>query len=268
MIVPVIGTAIGAIVGGIGGAVTGLFGGKKKEEEYAGLLEVFPELVDGAGNLNKELAKSIINTNQVDDNTKQLIQNALDWADAVEEANKQIKEIVTDLAGDLGNSIKTAMIDAWKAGEDGSKKMFEAASQSLEKFIEDLLYGMIFNDIFKDFQKELEDAAKNDGILDEEEVIAAYDNLMDGVTSSNDYYLKTLDYIRNRAKQRGFDLWTPDEDANKPTSLSGAIKGASQESIDLLAGQTNAVRVNQVESIEILRNSLILKPRVFFTGNG
>lgn len=41
------------------------------------------------------------------------------------------------------------------------------------------------------------------------------------------------------------------------TTLSGAISSASQESIDLLAGQTNAVRVNQVESIEILRQQLI-----------
>jgi hypothetical protein len=45
-------------------------------------------------------------------------------------------------------------------------------------------------------------------------------------------------------------------DEKDPSTLSGAIKGASQESIDLLAGQANAVRVNQVTSLDILRNQL------------
>ena len=48
-----------------------------------------------------------------------------------------------------------------------------------------------------------------------------------------------------------------DDNGDPTTSLSGAIKGASQESIDLLAGQTNAVRVNQAQEIEILRQQLI-----------
>ncbi|MDR3142703.1 MAG: tape measure protein, partial [Tannerellaceae bacterium] len=71
-----IGTAVGAAAGAIIGGLIGIFGGKKKKEEYGGLLEVFPDLVDSAGQLNRELAEVLINTGQLDDNTKQLVQNA------------------------------------------------------------------------------------------------------------------------------------------------------------------------------------------------
>ncbi|KAA6303126.1 MAG: hypothetical protein EZS26_000729 [Candidatus Ordinivivax streblomastigis] len=254
-IVPVIGTAIGAVVGGIVGGLVGLFGGKKKKNEYSGLMEVFPELVDSAGNLNKELAKTLIDTKQVDENTRQLIQNALDWADAVEEANKQIKEVVVDLAGDLGNRLKNAMVEAWKAGEDGSKKMFEAASASLGKFIEDLLYSTIFSGVFKDFENDLVDSLNELGGGDMD-IIDDYDRLMQKMEQLGPQYQALLESINERAKLYNMDF-KGTQDGPQITSLSGAIKGASQESIDLLAGQTNAVRVNQVLSIEILNRQLL-----------
>jgi hypothetical protein len=258
-IVPVIGTAIGAVVGGAIGAIAGLFGGKKKKETFGGLLEVFPELVDSTGNLKKELAQSLINTNQLDDKTKILVQNALDWAEAVEAANEQIREVVADLAGDLGNNIRNSIVEAWKAGEDASKRMFEVAGESLEKFIEQLVYSTLFSDVFKDFGKELEASLKPDGDGDViDDVIDDYDRLMDRLNEREDLYVAALEAIRQRAGQRGFDLWRDKNDNTDPTTtLSGAIKGASQESIDLLAGQTNAVRINQVEGIEIMRNQLL-----------
>ena len=100
-VVPVIGNAVGAVVGGVVGAVVGLFGGKKKKDLYGGLLDVYPELVDGQENLNKELAEQLIATNQLDAKTKQLVENALDWENALDEARGQIRDITVELAGDL-----------------------------------------------------------------------------------------------------------------------------------------------------------------------
>jgi hypothetical protein len=253
-----IGTAVGAVVGGLVGGIVGLFGGKKKKDVTAGLLDVFPELIDGAGNLNKELAQTLINTNQVDDATKQLIQNALDWADAVEEAKAQMQEVVVDLAGDLGNGIRNALVDAFKSGEDASKGMFEAASKSLEDFISNLLYGMMFNDIFNGFKEELGKAMENDGILDEDEIIGAYDNLMNGVESASDDYLKALEIIREKAKERGFNTWEDEDTADKAdTSLTGQVKGVTQETASMIGGQMNTIRINQMEATDLLRQQLM-----------
>jgi hypothetical protein len=252
-IIPVIGTAIGAAAGAIIGGLAGFFGGKKKKNEYAGLTEVFPELVDGAGNLNKELAQTLIDTEQVDENTRQLIQNAIDWADAVEEANKQIREVVVELAGDLGNSLKNAIVGAWKAGEDASVKMFEAASESLGKFVQDLIYSVIFSDIFKGFEDELIQSLSPDG---DQDIVDDYDRFMREMQKLYPLYVDSLEAINERAKQYGMDFKSIGGDISK-NGLSGAIKGITQEQADVLSGTANAMRVNQVESIEIMRNQLL-----------
>ena len=162
-VVPVIGSAIGAVAGAIIGGLAGLFGGRKKKVVDDGLLSVFPELIDGVGNLNKELAQALINTSQVDANTKQLLQNAIDWAGAVEEANRQIKDIVVELAGDLGNSLRKNIVDAWKSGEDAASRMFDAASRSLENFTENLIWSLLTSDIFKEFENRMADTLKFGG---------------------------------------------------------------------------------------------------------
>ena len=238
-IIPVIGTAIGAVVGGLIGGIAGLFGGKKKSEVFGGLLDVFPELIDASGNLNKELAQTLINTKQLNDETTQLLQNALDWADAIESANEKIRGIVVDLAGDLGGSIKNALVEAWKAGEDASKRMFAAASDSLGKFIKDLLYSTVFSDIFKQFQEDL--IASLNPITGDQDVIDDFDRLMKSLNERDDFYLAALEALNERAKDYGFDFKGL---GNKQSAETGGFKAVSQDAFDLWLGQFAAIRIH------------------------
>ncbi len=252
-VVPLVGTAIGAAAGAIIGGLAGLFGGKKKKNEYGALTEVFPELVDGAGKLNKELAKSIINTDQVNDKTKQLIQNALDWAEATEKANQQIKEVVVDLAGDLGNGIKNALVESFRAGEDASKRMFDAAGKSLEQFVENLVFSALFSDAFKTFEKEVTESL---GLNGDKDVVDDYDRLMSVLKGRENIFNESLRAIKGRANSQGFDLWGKGDDKGTGSSLTGAIKGVTEETASMIGGQMNAIRINQLEATQALRKQL------------
>jgi hypothetical protein len=235
-IIPVIGTAIGAAVGALIGGIAGLFS-KKKKDVTSGLLDVFPELIDASGNLNRELARSLIATNQVDDATKQLVQDALDWADAVEEARGQIEEIVVELAGDLGGSLETAIVEAWKAGEDASGRMFDAASRSLEGFVENLLYSTIFSDVFDAFRDRL--VKSLDPVSGDQDILDDYDYLMREMDARDDAFVALLDAIKRRSKERGYNMWE-EEDAITPSSTG--IERLSQESANELNGNFHAIR--------------------------
>ncbi|MDR1937308.1 MAG: hypothetical protein LBQ73_02255 [Tannerellaceae bacterium] len=247
-VIPGIGTAIGAIGGAIIGGIVGLFGGRKKKDEYAGLLEVFPELIDGTGKLNVELAQTLINTNQVDEETKQILQNLLDWSDAVDAANEQIKAVVVDLAGDLGNSLKNSIVDAWKAGEDASRAMFDAAGKSLEGFVENLLFSTIFADIFDLFAERLAQSLNpNGGDMD---VLDDFDWLMQAFGQRDEAYLSFLEALKNRAKEKGFNLWE-DEATSSRTGASRGLESISQDSADKIEGGVYALRItaNNIENL-------------------
>ena len=70
--------------------------------------------------------------------------------------------------------------------------------------------------------------------------------------SGYDDYLAMYEAFQAKLEEMGYGK----ADALDGT-LSGAIKGASQESIDLLSGYCNAVRIQQVDGINIMRDQLI-----------
>jgi ABC-type transporter Mla subunit MlaD len=244
MIAPGIGTAIGAVVGGIGGAIAGIFGGKKKKEEHSGLLDVFPKLIDANGELNEELAQTLIKTNQLDDNTKQLLQNTLNWAEALKKSKEQMHEITQGLAGDLGNSIHNALKNAWETGQDGSKAMFDSANKSLEDFIDNMIYGSIMTKYFDTFKKDFDDAM-NDGVLTNEEIIDAYGKLADGLEKGSKDYKNAMNIANQQSMAHGNASWM--NEAKKEETRTASAKGlasASQESIYAMSGIWTNIEYN------------------------
>lgn len=231
-VVPVIGTAIGAVVGGVVGLFSGIFGGKKKKEVYGGLLQTFPELVSATGELNTELAKSLVSTNKLDATTKQLLQNALAWEEAQKKASEQVDEVIKSLAGDVGNTLRTALVESWKAGEDGSRRMFEAAEQSLEKFVEQMLYSLIFSDTFSKFRDRLKKSLSPDG---DGNVIDDYKWLMEQMQSGKKSFTQALDQLKKAGLQEGFDLFN--SSSQKQQAKPGdAFKALTQEQGTKLEG--------------------------------
>jgi len=151
-IVPVIGTVIGAAVGGVVGALTGLFA-KKKKDIVAPLLETYPDLIKANGEFNADLAKTLVANNKVTEATKQTLQNLIDWKDAADKATEQLKSVVSELTGSLGNGLRDALVGAFVDGTDAAM----AFKGEVNKVLENIMSNMIFNKAFEGAFKTLED---------------------------------------------------------------------------------------------------------------
>lgn len=175
----------------------------------------------------------------------------------IEDTMAEITESVTQTsAKDLATQLSDAIAEAYSDGFNSDK-----VKSAIEKVTNQVLGNAVKNALKKQFlEQQLQNAVKQlqrdmgfdeegggsfDGLTPEEQ-----QRFKDRVKSIAQGYAEALKLYEDLFE----DL---DDNGDPTTSLSGAIKGASQESIDLLAGQTNAVRVNQVQQIEILRQQLI-----------
>lgn len=186
------------------------------------------------------------------------------YKEQYEELGRQIEDTIAEItesvtqtsAKDLATQLSDAIAEAYADGFNSDN-----VKNAIEKVTNQVLGNAVKNALKKQFlEQQLQSAVKQlqrdmgfdeegggsfDGLIPEEQ-----QRFKDRVNSIAQGYAEALKLYEDLFK----DL---DDTGDPTTSLSGAIKGASQESIDLLAGQTNAVRVNQVQQIEILRQQLI-----------
>lgn len=159
-----------------------------------------------------------------------------------------------DLAGQLADAIAEAFTDGFDstqvagAIEEVTNNILRNAVKNALKlqFLEAPLQQAV-SQLQKAMGFDESGAGAFDGLTPQEQ--QAFKDRVKGIASTYSEAMKMYeDLFKDMESEAGGD---------PTTSLAGAIKGASQESIDLLAGQTNAVRIQQAHSIDLLRDQLI-----------
>lgn len=246
----------GAAVGGVVGFAAGLFGGKKTVDTFGPIKEKFKGLFevgeDGFRKINKEMAQAALASGLLDDNTKSLVENALEYADAMEEAKDQIQGAFRDLAGDIGSRLTDALVGAFEAGTDGALALKALTEDIVESFIKNMVVTSLFKPALDQYQKDLNESASLGGDGNYvDDTIKLYQALGPVVGQVNE----VLGTLQDKGKEFGLDLFTGDKAA--PQSLTGAIATISQESANELNAQFNAMRLSQARMEQVTNFQLI-----------
>lgn len=161
------------------------------------------------------------------------------------------KDILQTDAKDFAGSLGDALVEAFKKGEDASK--------AFETTVNEVLQNAVVNQLKKKFLEQ-----QLQGALDQLEQSMGWWNgdtfVFDGLTdaeieafkqkvqSAAGNFSQALEIYKDIFKDLGIE--ETDE------SLTGAVKGVTEETASIVAGQINAVRINQLEANTILRQSL------------
>ena len=236
---------------------TGLFGWGKGKDIYSSILDVYPELIDEAGNFNKELAETIINTREMSDTDKAAFQNMIDLAGQAEEALQSVKDYLTEIFGEFGSTITDALVDAFKNGKDAAEAFADSVSGMLEKLAKQMIYSVTLAPYIEKAQEQMLETMKNESLTDEQK-FNSYANILDsltsGVLSEQEEFNALLEKYKQIAENKGIEIFKPDEDAGRSATSKATVQ-ASQESVDRVDGRLTVMQghtFSMADSLKVL----------------
>lgn len=182
-----------------------------------------------------------------------------DFKEQYAELGRQIEDMIDEISNDLlqttakdfANDLGDALVEAFSKGEDAAKAM--------ETTVNSVLKNLVVNQLKKKFlenqlQGALDKLEKDMGYWNGDDFIfdgltqAEIDRFKSAVGAASSNFNQALKQYEEIFKDMGLD--------DTDESLTGAAKGISEESANILAGQMNAIRINQLDTNEVLRQSL------------
>lgn len=222
---------------------TGLFGWGKGKDVYSSVLSVYPELVSDAGELNRSLAESILSTRKMKPEDKKTLEYAVQLAEQSEKAIEQVRDHLTGIFGELGNSLSDALVDAFKTGSDAGEAFCGSVSAMLEKLGKQMIYSELFAPLMEGAQKQMLEIMKRGDELSEEErfarLAAVLGQLTQDALTKQEEARKLMELMGDMAAEEGLDVFRPE--AGREAAPKG-IASASQQSVDELNGRFTAVQ--------------------------
>lgn len=227
-----VGAAVGAVIGFIGG----LFSSKKPQDVFGNLLQTYPKLLEQSANgvwkINKRQAENVKNSSLVNEETKLMLQQYIDLENELEKSRTKIKEIVTEFAGNLAPNIQNSLVEAFKAGENAIVKMGE----TMNKVVEDMVASLIFQSIFKDTFKKLEDEMqKSKDVGGDGNWVDDFGRFYREAGAKTKQYYDALAQARDSAKAEGFNILK--ENAQGRQAVEKGFARMSQDTGEELNGQ-------------------------------
>lgn len=210
--------------------------------KYSSLKELLPELFGEDGEVNMDALKEFVDSDlfnklhkRYQDFIKELVH---DW-ELYEEALDGVKDYLSGIFGDLSNNLMDAMTNAFVSGTDAAEEFGDALSGVLEKFAQDMVYNLLFADMFKKAQDDMLAVMGDESLSSQDKfskISDLFGGLLNGVEAQSNNAMDLYKELQRRAEEEGIDLFGKDTESQQDATSKG-FQAMSQDTGDELNGR-------------------------------
>lgn len=187
-----------------------------RSAKYKSLKDAVPELFNDDGSVNMDALEKFIGSDtfkKLSGENQKYLQEMSDYWKSYQEAVDQVKDYLTDIFGDLGNTMSDALVDAFANGTDAAKVFTDSVSNMLETLAKQMIYSMTLGTLMEDTQKEMLDIMKNTSLSEEEkfkQMAGILDGFADKAIDKQDYANQLFEKFQQSAADKGFEIFASD----------------------------------------------------------
>lgn len=218
------------------------------QNQQAAIANMKQQQVELLGMISDEESKKKTDSGKIKEWQEQIAELDRNIQDAIDEISKDILQ--TD-AKTFADELGDALVEAFGKGEDAA----DAFSDTVNKVLKEAVLNQLKKRFLEtQLQGALDGLEKSMGYWDGDNFI--FDGLTDAEIASFKEKVASITGNFNQALGIYSDLFKDISTTESDTSLTGAVKGVSEETASLIGGQMNAMRINQLEATAILRQQL------------
>lgn len=246
------GVLIGAAAGFLTGVVTAAFTSKK-------MVDVFESLGDITGGQifdpqTLELSDEVLaKYNQMDEAGKALVDHWKEIKDLMKEAIDTFNENVEAVVGDIGDSIKEMLVNAFNNGDvyGAIDDLHDYIGDTIQSLIMDIAFSKALQPLFDELEKDMRHSFgldENGNPLEKIDERVDYDWVDDlirfnqGLEGALPAWEAAMDGAQSALEMLGYTWNTGSGDSSN--SLGNGIKSITEDTANLLASYINAIRAD------------------------
>lgn len=223
----------------------------------ASLQDIAPELFDENGNIKMDYLDSFLEKfgSELNEKTRIYLENLRDLRDATEDLTDELQDYISSTFGGLSDALMESIVNAVESGAESWGDFEDAGKTAIENLIKQMAYSTFLAPIFSQYQDELDKLAEGAGGMSDAQYLQAQMDLMRKYIGALESGARdATNWIRGITESGEFGGLFG---GSSEKSVQGAISTVTEQTANIIAGQMNAIRTNQIEANGILRQQLM-----------